>query len=73
MDREIILKKFGKNVKIERIKKNLSQDDFAEILGVSPNYITRIETGRQNMSLAKIAELATALNVEMEDLLKFRE
>lgn len=73
MDKKIILKKFGKNVKIERIKKDLTQEDFAEILGVSQNYIARIETGRQNMSLAKIAELATALNVDMEDLLKFKE
>ncbi len=73
MDRETILKKFGRNVKIERIKKDLSQDNLAEIMDVSPNYITRIETGRQNMSLAKIGELAAALNVDMEDLLKFKE
>ena len=73
MDKEKILKKFGKNVKIERIKKDYSQEDFAEILGVSQNYIARIETGKQNMSLIKIAELALALNVEIEDLLKFKE
>lgn len=73
MDKEKILKKFGKNVKIERIKKDYSQEDFAEILGVSQNYIARIETGKQNMSLIKIAELALALNVEIEDLLTFKE
>ena len=73
MNKEKLLKKFGKNVKIERIKKDYSQEDFAEILGVSQNYIARIETGKQNMSLIKIAELALALNVEIEDLLKFKE
>lgn len=73
MNKEKLLKKFGKNVKIERIKKDYSQEDFAEILGVSQNYIARIETGKQNMSLIKIAELAWALNVEIEDLLTFKE
>ena len=73
MNKEKLLKKFGKNVKIERIKKDYSQEDFAEILGVSQNYIARIETGKQNMSLIKIAELALALNVEIEDLLTFKE
>ncbi len=73
MNKTEILKKFGKNVKIERIKKDYSQEDFAEILGVSQNYIARIETGKQNMSLGKIAELAESLNVDMERLLNFKE
>ena len=66
-----LLKKFGKNVKIERIKKDLTQEQFAEILDVNSNYIACIECGRQNMSLGKILELAKALNVDIETLLKF--
>ena len=73
MDRSEILKKFGKNVKLARIKKDYSQDELAEVLGVSQNYITRIETGRQNMSLKKIAELADGIGVDIGDLLNFKD
>ena len=72
MDKEQLLKRFGKNVKIERIKKDLKQADVAERLGIEQNYIAKIELGMQNMSLGKILELANALGVHVEDLLKFK-
>jgi len=68
-----ILKRFGKNVKLERIKKDYSQEDFAAILNVTRVYISKIECGEQNMSLKKIAELANALNTNIENLLKFND
>ncbi len=71
MNKKELLKKFGKNVKIERIKKDLTQEKFAEILGVSANYLACVENGRQNMSLGKILELANALETNIENLLKF--
>ena len=72
MDKKTLLKRFGKNVKIERIKKDLKQADVAERLGIEQNYIALIEIGRINMSLGKILELANALDVHVEDLLKFK-
>ena len=44
MNKNELLKKFGKNVKIERIKKDLTQEQFAELLNVSTNYIACIES-----------------------------
>lgn len=73
MNKNELLKKFGKNVKIERIKRDLTQEQFAEILDVSANYVAYIENGRQNMSLGKILELANALNIPIETLLKFSD
>ena len=72
MQKNELLKRFGKNVKIERIKKDLIQEELAEKLGVSQNYIVCIECGKQNMSLGKIMELADALNVNIETLLTFK-
>ena len=71
MDKRELLKNFGKNVKIERIKKDLTQEQFAEILGVSTNYVACVENGRQNMSLGKILELSHALLIEINKLLDF--
>ena len=71
MDKNTLLKKFGKNVKIERIKKDLTQEQLAEIMNVSQNYIANIERGKANMSLLKIYELSRYLNVKIEQLISF--
>ena len=71
MDKEELLKQLGRNIKAERTRKGYSQDSFAEFLNVSRTYIGKIERGEQNMSIAKILVLATALNVHINDLLKF--
>ena len=42
MDKEQLLKRFGKNVKIERIKKDFTQAKLADIMNVSQNYIASI-------------------------------
>ena len=73
MDKQTLLKKFGKNVKIARIKKDLTQEQLSEILDINQNYIACIECGRQNMSLGKILGLANALQVDIETLLKFND
>ncbi len=73
MDKNALLKKFGKNVKIERIKKDLTQEQLAEIMNVSQNYIANIERGKANMSLAKIYELANFLNVKITTLVDFTQ
>lgn len=73
MDKNLLLKTFGKNVKIERIKQELTQENLAEILNISQNYIANIERGKANMSLAKVLELANGLNVDIETLLTFKK
>lgn len=73
MNKKELLKRFGKNVKIERIKKDLTQEMLAEIMDVSQNYIASIECGNANMSLAKILELSNFLKVDISNLLDFSE
>ena len=71
MNKKELLKRFGKNVKIERIKKDLTQEMLAEIMNVSQNYIASIECGNANMSLAKVLELSNFLKVDISNLLDF--
>lgn len=71
MNKTELLKRFGKNVKIERIKQDLTQEQFAEKMNVSQNYIANIECGKANMSLAKVLELSEYLNVDINILLDF--
>ena len=69
-DKEI-LKQFGRNVKAERVRLGYSQETLAEKMSVNREYISRIERGMQNMSLAKIVTLANFLETNINDLLRF--
>ena len=73
MNRESLLKKFGKNVKIERIRKDLTQEHLAEKMNVSQKYISIIVGGKANMSLVKILELSQFLETDIENLLNFHD
>lgn len=72
MNKSELLKKFGKNVKIERIKKDLTREQLAEIMDVSVTYLSGVECGKANMSLGKVLELAQFLETDIENLLNFK-
>lgn len=63
-----ILKKIGLNFRVERIKKSLSQEKFAELANVHTNYIGKVERGEQNLTIKKITALADSLNVPVENI-----
>jgi transcriptional regulator with XRE-family HTH domain len=69
INKALLLKKFGLNVKIARLKKGWTQEQFAERLNKHLTHIGKIETGRMNMSLGKILELANALDIDINKLL----
>ncbi len=60
-----ILKKVAFNIKIQRMKKHLTQYQLAELINVHEKYIGKIETGRQNITLRTLFRIAQALDIEM--------
>jgi len=64
------LKKFGKNVKIERIRNDYSQEQLADLLGVSTRTISLIENGLQHPKLFLVVKIAGVLNTDIATLLK---
>jgi transcriptional regulator with XRE-family HTH domain len=65
-----IIKIFGDNVRKERLKKGLSQEDFAEISGFHRTYIGMLERAERNITLSNLERIAKALNIEIAELLK---
>lgn len=63
--------KFGKALREIRLKKNLSQGDIAEKLGVHRSYISGLERGKRNPSLLTIKKMAKAIGVEPKELLEY--
>ena len=64
-----ILKKFGKRVKAERLKQNLSQEELAEKAGVHRTYIGMIERAEKNITLQNIEKIAKALCISLDKLM----
>ena len=62
--------KFGQTLKRIRTKKKMSQGDIARALEVHRAYISGIESGKRNPTLATIKKLADALRVSADELLK---
>jgi len=62
--------KLGKNLKRIRTEKGISQGDIARALDVGRSFITNIENGKTNPTLATISKLAKALGVSVGELLK---
>ncbi|MBP6856711.1 MAG: helix-turn-helix transcriptional regulator [Candidatus Pacebacteria bacterium] len=62
--------KLGNNLKHIRIAKNISQGDIARELEVSRSFISNIENGKTNTTLATIAKLAKVVDVPTDELMK---
>lgn len=68
MNEGLILKNNLKNVRME---KKLSQSQLAEMVGVSRNTISSIETGQFNPTAKLALILCIALDKKFEDLFYF--
>ena len=68
MDEKLILKN---NLNAMRQAKKLSQAQLAELVGVSRNTISSIETGQFNPTAKLALVLCIALDVKFEDLFYF--
>lgn len=60
---------FARNMKRIRLEKKLTQENVAEGAGLHPNYISSVERGERNLSIANIERIAAALTVSMAELL----
>lgn len=63
-----VLIKFGQKVRQERLKRKLSQEEFADIVGVHRTYIGMIERAEKNITLENIQKISKALGVKISDL-----
>ncbi len=68
MDNKLILKN---NLKEVRSAKGLSQQQLADVVGVSRNTISSIETGQFNPTAKLALVLCIALDKKFEDLFFF--
>lgn len=61
---------FGKSIRYFRKKRGLSQSYLSELIDKSPSYISYVESGLRCISLDTLVDIANALNVTADILLK---
>jgi transcriptional regulator with XRE-family HTH domain len=63
-------KRLGENLKRIRTKKGITQIEIAKELGADRSFVSNIENGKTNPTLSTITNLAKALGVPVNELLK---
>ncbi len=62
----------GDNLRVYRQTKGLSQEAFADVLGVHRTYMGGVERGERNLTLKSVERIAERLGVEPLTLLESR-
>jgi len=65
-----ISKKLGQNIKHIRLRRKMTQGDICRAINMDRSYMSAIESGKKNVTLAVLEKLASALNVSVDELLK---
>ena len=60
----------GERIKSIRESKGMTQNTLADMIHVSPSYISRIENSSSNLSIAFVCTIADALGVTPQDILR---
>jgi transcriptional regulator with XRE-family HTH domain len=71
-DDRTYLRAFGRRVKVLRVGADLTQEQLAELAGLSRQYLGLLERGEQSIDLLRLRRLATALGVDLSALLDVR-
>lgn len=67
-DPEELLQKIGLRIAELRARRGWSRETYSEHLGITTRYLARLERGRQNLTVHRLAWLANSLGVRVVDL-----
>jgi transcriptional regulator with XRE-family HTH domain len=62
------LKTLGKNVRIQRVTCDMSQDQLARAARMSRNFVSSVERGAHGVDIVRVVRLAVALGVTLNEL-----
>lgn len=63
------LGEFGRAVRKRREERGLTQDRFAEAIGVTQSHVSSIERGAADIRVSTVAKIADALDLDLGELL----
>ena len=63
--------KFGRHLRVMRMRRRMTQEQFAEMLNVSVDFLSLIERGRNAPSFETLDRMAKRLRIPVADLFTF--
>ena len=70
MEKEEIIKRIAENIRLQRYRKNITQEELAEKAEISTKYMNLIENRKANPSITVLVRLCEILDLEFSKLLK---
>ena len=70
MQKEEILPIVSENIRIERLKKKISQEKLAEMAGITQKYLNLIENAKVNPSIVIVISVCVALKIDLNTIYK---
>ncbi len=71
-EKEELLKKLAENIRIQRAKKQLSQEYLAEQADITPQHLYRIENAKVCPTILVVANIAKALDITLDELFRIK-
>lgn len=60
----------GRNIKAERLRKNITQEEFAELINMSLSYVSKLEQGLTSPTAIALFKMSNVLKIPMEEFFK---
>ena len=67
----LLKKELGKNIRTLRKQRNLTQEQFAELIGIDSKNVSKIENGNNYPSAETLNSIVKAFNIEYYELFIF--
>ncbi|MBQ9802152.1 MAG: helix-turn-helix transcriptional regulator [Clostridia bacterium] len=65
-----VVKKIGKRLQEQRKKKGYTQERFSEMIGVSPNYLSAVERGVNQLNYEALVHAMNLLDCSADDIFR---
>ena len=66
----MIEQEIGRRIKEIRKQKKIPQEKLAELIGISPNYMSALERGAYNIKLELLVQIIDCLDITADDLFR---
>ena len=66
-----LTEKLGQKIRIERMKRKMSQEKLAELAELNRNFIGMVERGESNITVKNLENISKAFNMEIKELFNF--
>jgi len=70
---KIALVRIGKNIRKIRNEKNISQQDLAAVCNFEKSNMSRIESGKTNLTIGTLLKICEALHVKLSDVIDIED